>query len=70
MFFPINCLFSSIYTTVGDKLIMASRISWIHPVRAAQVLFGIAVFALIIYGSQPLSCTTDNGNVVTNQWQS
>lgn len=28
---------------------MASRISWIHPVRAAQVLFGIAIFALIIY---------------------
>lgn len=49
---------------------MASRISWIHPVRAAQVLFGIAVFALIIYGSQPLSCTIYNGNIVTNQWQS
>ncbi|EYE95332.1 uncharacterized protein EURHEDRAFT_537038 [Aspergillus ruber CBS 135680] len=28
---------------------MASRITWIHPVRAVQVLFGIAVFGLIIY---------------------
>lgn len=28
---------------------MAHGISWVHPVRAAQVLFGIAVFGLIIY---------------------
>ncbi|BCR86183.1 MARVEL domain-containing protein [Aspergillus chevalieri] len=28
---------------------MASRITWIHPVRAIQVLLGIAVFGLIIY---------------------
>lgn len=30
---------------------MAHGISWVHPVRGAQVLFGIAVFGLIIYSS-------------------
>ena len=49
---------------------MASRISWIHPVRAAQVLFGIAVFALIIYGSHPLYGIIDHDNIVADQWQS